>query len=95
MAGYRVVIIRANNGGFHTMDRSLAYAVFADVQARLPRAKLIDYGGKMPNGDPCSFGFDNVPNNHTTALWILKLFCERGGEPFAADEYYYCVRFKD
>ena len=94
MAGYQVVQIYRGGGWFASTDQSLVHAVFANVRARLPQAKLFE-SGPMPDGCPVDFSIGNVPKSERRALWFLKLFCEHGGEPFAVDEYYFYVRFKD
>ena len=94
MAGYRVVLLQQRCAELWSTDQSLAHDVFADVQARLPKAELSERN-PMPDGTPCRFDITKAPPDSVTSFWLLKLFCERGGEPFAVDEHCYYVRFKD
>ena len=79
---------------FASTDLSLARDLFADIRALVPGAKMKE-DHAMPAGGPQWFRVDGLPKHETGGWWLLKLFCERGGEPFAVDSSYYYVRFKD
>jgi hypothetical protein len=59
----------------------------------MPKAKLGE-DGAMVDGSPSHFEIERVSGG-SHDIWLLKLCCEHGGEPFAVDDALYYVRFKD